>query len=276
MTIEELIGMGVASLQQMQISDPKRDAIVLLQYVMQMSHVDLITKSTMQVSQEAVERYQVLLAKRCQHIPVAYLIEQKEFYGLDFYITPSVLIPRPETEALIDLLLVHHQKQKIKRLLDVGTGSGVIAITAKKHMPSVEVVAVDIDREALTVAKKNARRHEVNVMYQQSDLMQYAQGMFDVIVSNLPYIDTQTIKTLSQEVQNEPMLALDGGEAGMEIFKRFLPQTQQHLANDGVILLEIGFDQKAAIVSCARENGYTRVEVLQDLQGNDRVAVIQR
>ena len=210
--------------------------------------------------------------------PLPYVLGEWEFFGLSFALTPLVLIPRPETEQLVELALAWLNDNPDRwQVVDVGTGSGCIAITLAVNVPDLQVIAVDCSPEVLQVAQNNAHRHEVEnrVLLVQSDLMNMLQGPFDLICANLPYIPTATLQNLAV-YQREPTLALDGGLRGLDLIERLLNQSPSRLARGGLLLLEIETSQGSEVHALACEAfPDAEVQVLADLAGHDRVVCIE-
>ena len=214
------------------------------------------------------------VSKRLEHIPIAYIFGRTEFFGREFQVDSNVLIPRMDTEVLVERL-IHDIKQSQKELsvLDIGTGSGAIAITIKKET-NAKVFAVDVSEKALEVAKQNAKKLEADVLFIQSDLFESVSDLkVDIVVSNPPYIETDVVQTLDKEViNNEPILALDGGVDGLDFYKRIIKDAKQHLSAGGKVYFEIGYNQ-AESVSKLLEKDYEDIEVIKDYEGNDRVVI---
>lgn len=214
------------------------------------------------------------VSKRLERIPIAYIFGKTEFFGREFRVDSNVLIPRMDTEVLVERL-IHDIKQSQKELsvLDIGTGSGAIAITVKKETKA-KVFAVDVSEKALEVAKQNAKNLEADVLFIQSDLFESVSDLkVDIVVSNPPYIETDVVQTLDKEVvNNEPILALDGGVDGLDFYKRIIKDAKQHLSAGGKVYFEIGYNQ-AESVSKLLEKDYEDIEVIKDYEGNDRVVI---
>ncbi len=211
--------------------------------------------------------------KRSKHIPLDYITGKSNFYGLELSVNNNVLIPRPETELLVEeVLKLSKQNDKI---LDIGTGSGAIAIAVKKYL-NAEVTAVDISSKALMVAKQNAKNNIVDIEFLQSDLFSALKGNnYDIIISNPPYIPTQDIKTLDSDVRDyEPHLALDGGESGLEIYQKIIRDLDEYLNIGGYVFFEIGIGQANEIKNMFGKN-YT-VEVKKDYNKIDRIIKARR
>ena len=220
--------------------------------------------------------------KRRRRIPLAQILGRQSFYGLDFYVNENVLIPRADTECLVDLVLEDYaelakQAGKTyaeKRILDLCTGSGCIGISVAKHLPYQELLLVDLSEKALAVAKKNAEKHlGGNVRLLQSDLLTAVQGKrFSLLLSNPPYIVSRVIPGLEREVSEyEPKMALDGGEDGLLFYRRIAKEAKAVLLPGARLYLEIGYDQGESVKDIFQKEGYEEVEVFSDLSGNPRV-----
>ncbi|MCD8133612.1 MAG: peptide chain release factor N(5)-glutamine methyltransferase [Clostridiales bacterium] len=239
--------------------------------------VDLNFYLLHQTDEMPPEQYPVfrdLLEKRCRRIPLQYLTGEQEFMGLPFFVDGHVLIPRQDTELLVEealRLLKDTEKHKM-RVLDLCTGSGCIAVSLKKFCPEIAVTASDISAEALCMARKNAERNDTDVLFVRSDLFSDLTERFHMIVSNPPYIPTDIIPTLMPEVRvHEPWQALDGSADGLFFYRKILEEADRYLFPGGRLLVEIGYDQGGAVSELMREKGYTEIEAVPDLQGLDRV-----
>jgi release factor glutamine methyltransferase len=212
--------------------------------------------------------------------PIQYITEQQEFYGLPFLVRPGVLIPRPETEHLIEAVLAVAADYGKLRILDVGSGSGAIAITLAHQLPEAIVTATDISPIALEISKENARRNgvESRIRLLQTDLMSGLSGeQFEIVASNPPYVPLSDRETLSVEVrEHEPELALFAGSEGLDIYRRLIPEAYKHLVPSGWLLLEFGFGQSEKIRSLLMANGFGDITLHSDLQGIPRVAQARR
>ncbi len=215
------------------------------------------------------------LKKRLKHIPIGYIFGCSMFYGRPFIVSKDVLIPRLDTETLIEkaikVIKAKQKHGKSVKVLDIGTGSGAIAITLKKET-SAEVTATDISFEALAIAQKNADNLNANIRFAQSDLFENLKGeMFDVIVSNPPYIESDVIKDLQPEVKDyEPVLALDGGKDGLDFYRKIIVSAPQHLNKEGEIIFEIGYNQSNAVGALLQKD-FEDIKLIKDYGGNDRV-----
>lgn len=265
--IENVLQMGKEILKRNDIDI--REARLLLAHALKVSTNDLIRIDY--CDDEQVENFLAMLEKRVSNIPFAYIVGHKEFMKLDFIVNENVLIPRADTEILVEEAL----KCNRKKILDMCTGSGCIAVSLAYYLENADVTAADISFEALKIARKNAMINEVNVEFIESDLFSDITEKYDMIVSNPPYIRREAIKNLQLEVQKEPNLALDGGDSGIEFYERIIPQAKEYLENDGVLILEIGYDQGECVKKMLEDNNYYRVKIIKDLDQNDRVVIGQ-
>lgn len=212
------------------------------------------------------------IEKRKKHIPLQYIINKQNFYGLDLYVNESVLIPRYDTENIVDCIVKDFEGRKDISVLDLCTGSGCIAISLKKH-GFEKVFALDISDKALEVAKHNAYIHNADITFIKSDLYKELPNdiRFDLIVSNPPYIRTGEIEKLDDEVKDfEPKLALDGGKDGLDFYKKILNLSKDFINKNGSLYFEIGYDQAKDVVDIAKKEGYYNIKIIKDLSGKDR------
>lgn len=288
MTLREALSTAAARLADDEHlrAQAHRDAELLLLHALEISRVTLLAYPHREVRPDQLALYERVVARRLQHEPIQYIIGQQEFYGLRFQVSPAVLIPRPETEHLIesvlDLLAIDEAERRI-RIVDVGTGSGAIAIALAVHLPHAEIIAVDLSSEALVVATTNAREHGVahRIRFLQSDLLlalsrDEATGeAFDAIVSNPPYIPESDRAALHPEVRDhEPATALFAGVEGLDVYRRLIPQAYSALKPNGVLALEIGHGQREGLASLL--DIWNDVSFVDDLQQIPRVALARR
>ena len=260
-------------------TNPRLEAELLLTHVLDCSRAHLYAHPEHPVRSRQHAGYQELLDRRAQGEPLPYLTGHLEFYGLDFAVDPRVLIPRPETETLVELALELISRHPSPLLADVGTGSGCIGVALAVHAPLARVYALDLSPQALRVAQANALRHEVadRVTFIQADLLEALPEPVDLIVANPPYVAHQDWPSLPPEVRaHEPRLALDGGPDGLDLIRRLLHQAPTYLRPAGAILVEIGATQGPAAARLARQAFATAdVTVQTDLGGRDRVLCIE-
>jgi len=220
-----------------------------------------------------VESYAMLVGRRAAGEPVAYLLGVREFYGRDFEVSPAVLIPRPETELLVDLAAANLRSVPAPRILDLGTGSGCVAVTLALEIPHAEVIATDISEDALAIAEGNAARHGARVLLAQSDwFSDLAEECFDLIVSNPPYIASADVHLSTGDLRFEPRLALASGRDGLTAIRRICGEAMEHLRPGGTLLLEHGYDQAAAVAALLDTQGFAGVLQYRDMAGIVRVS----
>ena len=270
MTYRELISRGEKVLELAGVADVKTDAWLLLEMVCKIDRNFYYMHMDEDVSEIELKEYEIAIRKRAEHIPLQYIIGETEFMGLKFKVNSSVLVPRQDTETLVEEAL--KVVSPGMRVLDMCTGSGCIIVSILHNVSKVEGFAVDISKQALNVAKENAKLNEVSVLFERSDLFDNVTGTFDVIVSNPPYIPTEEIEKLMPEVKTfEPMEALDGKEDGLYFYRKIVAKCGDYLNPGGHILFEIGHDQGEAVSALLKEAGFAMVRVIKDLAGNDRV-----
>ena len=264
------------------IPDARLEAEVMVMNVLRMPRQAIFAEQEREVSEQQQVALDELLKRRYTREPLAYILGQREFYGINVVLTPAVLIPRPESEGLVEhalFMAMMGMESTDLTIADVGTGSGAIAINLAIHLPMGRIFAVDISDSVLDVAAYNIRAHGVGdrVSLAIGDLLDAVPEPLDLIVANLPYIPTDRISTLQPEVQKEPVLALDGGADGLDLIRRLLAQAENKLKSHGIILLEMDPDQVPVVAELALQHfpkGSTDVE--QDLAGMDRILVIRR
>ena len=325
MTLYDLLNEGSSMLQQAGDTDAENDAKLLLLNAFDLNLVHFLMDRLRPLSetdvavQEQIQNYRVMVAKRASRVPLQQILGSQEFMGLDFFVNEHVLIPRQDTETLVELVLEEQQgkqqeqqpeeqqkkqqeqqpeeqqkkqqeqqpeeqqkkqrgqkPEKPRKLLDLCTGSGCIAISLAVKGGFESVTATDLSEEALKVAERNARTHQVPIRFFQGDLFsalpQSEVKTFDIITSNPPYIPTAVIATLEPEVrEHEPMMALDGTEDGLKFYRQIAKEAGSWLKSGGAIYLEIGYDQGEAVSGLLKDAGFTNVRVVKDLPGKDRM-----
>lgn len=275
MTLREAIAVGAGRLKG---NDAVRDAQFLLLHTLGLPRTALFTDPERVLSAAESGAYEAAIARRASGEPVQYITGQQEFYGLMLKVSPAVLIPRPETELLVEAVLARVLKEESVRILDVGTGSGAIAIALAHNLPMAQVTAVDLSDAALAMAKENASAHGVieRVRFLASDLLEaFTDEVFDVVVSNPPYVPELDRESLERQVrEQEPGLALFAGLDGMDVYKRLVPQAWVGLRPGGLLAMEIGYGQRDAITKLL--DGWESVEFQDDLQGIPRVSLARK
>jgi release factor glutamine methyltransferase len=260
-------------------AEAARDAELLARHVLECDRATLVTRSREAVPSAFERLFSPLLERRSAREPMAYILGHREFWGLDFEVTPDVLIPRPETELVIEEAIAVAPRSLMKFAIDVGTGSGCLAVTLAIEFPSARVIGTDTSTAALAVAERNARRHDVidRVSFTRTDLLDSISGAADLIVSNPPYVPERDAQGLQPEVARyEPAVALYAGDDGLAVIRQLLAVAPGCLAPDGWLVVEFGFGQDAAVRAAAADAGWHVVRVRRDLQGIPRVAVLRR
>ncbi len=270
MTFREALEAGEKVLSLAKIDDAKNNAWLLLTMVCKINRTYYYVHMDEELTSEQAKEYEIVIRKRAERVPLQYITGEQEFMGINFKVNDSVLIPRQDTETLVEeALKVIRPGMKV---LDLCTGSGCILISILKNVTEVTGYGYDISKQALLVAKENAKNNGVEAIFERSDMLEMVNEVFDVIVSNPPYIPTDVIHGLMPEVaQFEPFIALDGKEDGLHFYRRIVGTCKKNLTEHGTLLLEIGHDQGEAVSSMLREAGFSNVRVIQDLAGNDRV-----
>jgi release factor glutamine methyltransferase len=279
-TILEVLRWTVGRFERHGIESARLDAELLATRAFARTRVELYTHYDQPLAETELASYRGLVQRRLGGEPVAYILGHKEFWSLDLEVDPRVLIPRPDTETLVEqglaLLAVRGADGPACRVADIGTGSGAVALALKKERSGDEVFAVDLSGDALEVARQNASRLGLAVTFLQGDLLAPLAGAFDLVVSNPPYIPTADIDGLAAEVRKEPRPALDGGKDGLAVVTRLARGAPGFLANEGWLAIEIGSGQAEASMAILRDANYRNVGSRRDLAGIERVVFGQR
>ena len=272
MTLGETLNKGKEVLKSAEIADYELDAWYLLEHVCKIDKSQYYVRSTEEIESEKLQEYEVLLRKRAEHIPLQYITGTQEFMGLEFKVNSQVLIPRQDTETLVEEAL--KVLEPGMSVLDLCTGSGCVIVSLLKHKEGLIGTASDISKQAILVAKENAKQNQVEVDFVSSDLFKSVTGTYDMIISNPPYIPTDVIAELMPEVKNfEPIEALDGKEDGLYFYREIVSEAKEFLNSNGYLYFEIGHDQGGRVAAIMETNGYRNVRVVKDLSGNDRVVL---
>ncbi len=256
------------------------DAEVLARHVLECDRATLLTRACDPLPSAFDRLFEALIQRRVAREPIAYIVGHREFWGLEFETTPAVLIPRPETELIIEeALTAMPVRDAVRRIIDVGTGSGCLAVVLAIEFPSAEVIATDSSAAALDVATRNSTRHHLGgrITFVRTDLLDATQGPADLIVTNPPYVPDGDATGLQPEVAKyEPASALYAGPDGLEVIRRLFVEAPGRLAVDGRLIVEFGFGQQADVRDAASRSGWSIDRIRRDLQGIPRVAVLRR
>lgn len=304
MKIFELLKRATQYLQKKKISMARLDAEILLAGVLKVPRLDFILLKDKKINKSAAAKFKKFIIRHAKYEPVAYILGNTEFMSLEFFVNKSVLIPRPDTETLVEEIIKHVSGAGIKkpRILDIGTGSGVIAVSLAKYIKDAEVTAADISLRALCVALKNAKHNSVGaglacpelcrrapahgkeearvplqIKFVKSDLFGAFRNKnvkFDIIVSNPPYVTKSELKKLSLFIRkHEPVTALDGGKDGLEIIKKIIRQAPDYLKKGGILAFEVGYKQAEKVKKLMEDAGFQNIAVIKDLAGINRVLI---
>ncbi|MBW1971856.1 MAG: peptide chain release factor N(5)-glutamine methyltransferase [Deltaproteobacteria bacterium] len=285
-TILDLINWTTDYFKKKGIPSPRRDAEVLLAHQLTTDRVGLYLKYDQPLNKDELASFRNLVKRRAKREPIQYIIGKKEFFSVDFEVNPSVLIPRPETEILVEEILKELKKREEKfiNILEIGTGSGAVSIILKKEIPFLNIFATDISFDALKIAKENANRivKREKIQFIGADkfspFKEKKGGIFDFIVSNPPYIPEGQIQNLQEEIRLfEPISALDGGKDGLDFIKVLIEKSPFFLRNNGMLFIEIGEGQAEKVLDFIKSTGsFESVKVKEDLSGIKRVVAARR
>ena len=258
------------------VESPSLTSLVLLQHALNQSKSWILAHNDVELTHTQINTLLTDLEQCSRGVPLPYILGHWEFFGRTFTLTPDVLIPRPETELLIEKAIDHAHQFSDPLIADVGTGSGAIAVSLSAELPCASIVALDISRKALRVAHKNAHQHQQShICFVQSDLLAPISARFDMICANLPYIPSKTLESLPI-TKWEPRLALDGGQSGLDLIRRLLRQAASRLSSTGIILLVTEASLGQATLAAAQEVfPNSQCHLIQDLAGHDRIVEIQ-
>lgn len=280
MTIQDAVREGTRVLEKVSLPEAAYDARALALFLRKWSYTDYALRRKENADDAFLRTYQELIARRAERIPLQYITGTAPFFGRDFYVTPDVLIPRFDTETLVEAALKAMDEKKGKEMdvLDLCTGSGCIPISLALQFPErAHYSGTDISLKALAVARHNAEHLHAKVNFYPGDLFAEVRGEYDIITANPPYIQSDVIKTLDPEVRDhEPHLALDGGADGLAFYRRIVKEAPLYLKTHGLLMMEIGADQGAEVVRLAQKAGFSSVRIEQDLAGHDRVAAARK
>lgn len=277
MTIKDIIVKYSKELEEISPT-PRLDVETLLQKVLGVDRLYILLNLERVLSEDEEQLFNKFINERLNNRPIAYIVGNREFMGLDFFVKEGVLIPRPDTEVLVEEVIKLAKKKDAKNILDIGTGSGAITVSLAKYLENVKVTSVDISDIALEIGKRNAISNEVNdrINFVKSDLFTNIdkETKFDIIVSNPPYIKREVIDTLDKQVKDyEPYNALEGGVDGLDFYRAITKQAKNYLKKGGILAYEVGHDQSEDVSKLMEMDGYTNIYTLKDLQQIDRVVI---
>lgn len=278
MKIKELIIYGKNLLTANNIEDASLISKLLAEFILNMNKTQLIANDEKEISEEEKTRYYLSLIEIVQGMPIQYITNNQEFMKLNFYVDKNVLIPQPDTEILVEEVIeIINKNNKEVKVLDICTGSGCIGTSIAKYTKKVAITMSDISSKALNIAKNNYTKNiedTSKVEFIQSDMFKEIKTKYDIIVSNPPYIESKEISKLDKQVQNEPHLALDGGEDGLEFYRKLVGEAHKFLNKNGYLCMEIGYNQKEQIMQLLKENkNYKEIYSKKDLSQNDRIII---
>lgn len=274
MVIEQALLEATRAMKAAKIPSPRLEANVLLGHILNLDRAGLLRAQTSELSDADLSAFRALTKRRIGGEPTAYLIGSREFMSLDFSVSAAVLIPRPDTEILVEAVIEAAKAYKAPHILDLCCGSGCIGVSLAHFLPDAQVTLVDVSLAAVEVSRVNAARHAPeNTRVLQGDAFNLS-GSYDMIVSNPPYIETAVVDGLQTEVRDhEPRLALDGGADGLVFYRHFAKVGQDHLNPGGLLALEVGHTQAKTVAQLLEENGWAGIQILTDLAGIERVVL---
>lgn len=277
MTIKEILTYSVNKLKEKEIPEPILKSKMLIANILGKGKEYLLIHENEKIELETLNRIKKQIEELAKGMPIQYIIGKQEFMGLDFFVNSDVLIPQPDTEILAQEVIEISKKYEESKILDLCTGSGAIAVSLKKYISNAKIIASDISIKALEVAKTNAENNNTKIDFICSDLFENIKEQFDIIATNPPYIKRDVIKTLDKEVKNEPIMALDGGQDGLDFYKKIIAEAYKHLAENGYLCMEIGYDQKDEVINLIESSKkYEQIYSKKDLAGNDRIIICKR
>ena len=274
--IQSILNMGSSFLKENHINSYQIDSELLLSKVLNKNREYMFLNHSETLNNELLEKFKVLLNRRKKKEPLAYILNHKEFWKNNFYIDNNVLIPRPDTEILIEEILKLYHKDRNLSVLDIGTGSGCIIISLLKDRPRFNGTAIDISKKAINIAKYNAKMHQLTdrIKFYKTSVDNFFKGKYDLIVSNPPYINRLNLKYLEKDILGyEPIQALEGGLDGFNVFNKIIKMSSILLKKGGKLVLEIGFDQKIEMLRILKKKNFFLNKTVQDYSGKDRCII---
>jgi len=275
MNIENILNEGISVLKNVKIPNPQLDSEILLSNSIKKDKKHIILNSKEHLTLEQTERFKNLIERRKKGEPVAYLINKKEFWKNEFFVNKDVLIPRPDTELIIEQVLNIYSKDSNLQILDIGTGSGCIILSILKERPNFYGTGIDISKKSINISKLNAKQLNIKsrIKFIHSSIDNFRLGKYDVVVSNPPYIKLLNLKYLEKDISFEPKLALSGGFDGFSKIRKVVKKTKTLIKKNGKFILEIGFNQKNKAKRILKEEGFYVNKTIKDYGNNDRCIV---
>ena len=277
--VKEIVAQAAIQLKEAGIEENQIDSWLLAEHFLGVSRQDIFLEPQKKISEADAEKYMQKVQLRLNHIPLQHITGHQQFLDFDFLVDENVLIPRPETELLVEQVVNYinnemYNKNDAVKVLDMCTGSGCIAISVDRLCENAIVTGADISEKALKVAERNNVRNNGNVFFVKSDLFENIKEKYDIIISNPPYIPSGDMEELMEEVRDhEPHLALDGSNDGLKFYRKICKMAREFLNDNGKIFFEIGYDQGETVPEILRMNGFTNIQVLKDFAGNDRMVI---
>ena len=272
-TIRELLDRFITQFKNNKISSPKQNAETIISHVLNIKRLDIYLHLEKEISKTQLNSILEIASRREKHEPLQYILGETEFYGYKIKVCNSVLIPRPETELLVEKIV--NEEKNLRSILEIGTGSGAIAIALVKNLNAKNIDAVDISKPALKTAQQNADLNNVEINFFQSDIFENVTNKYDIILSNPPYISQTEYEQLPKEIiDHEPISALQAENNGLYFYEKILQNAKKYLTESGKIYFEIGYDQAEKITKIAKKNGFSNIQVFKDLNGFDRIMKI--
>lgn len=272
-TIRKLLDWLSTQFEKNDIISPKQNAEIIISHVLKIKRLDIYLHLKKEISKTQLNSILEIASRRKKHEPLQYILGETEFYGYPIKVCNSVLIPRPETELLVEKII--NEEKTVNSILEIGTGSGAIAIALSKNLNAKSIDAVDISETALKTAQQNADLNNVEINFFQSDIFEHVTAKYDLIISNPPYISLTEYEQLPKEIRDhEPKSALQAENNGLYFYEKILQNAKEHLTKSGKIYFEIGYDQADKIIGIAKENGFCDIQVFRDLNGFDRIMKI--
>jgi len=272
-TIQKLLDWLIAQFEKNKITNPKQNAETIISHVLKVKRLDIYLQPEKEISDVQLNTILEITSRRKKYEPLQYILGETEFYGYKIIVNKRVLIPRPETELLVEKII--NEEKKASSMLEIGTGSGAIVIALAKNLDNIKIDAIDILKDVLKIAEQNAKLNNVEINFFQSDIFENVTDKYDLIISNPPYISQTDYEELPVEIKDfEPKSALQAMNNGLYFYNEILKYAKEYLTESGKIYFEIGYDQAEKITEMAMKNGFSDIQGFKDLNGFDRIVRI--